>query len=232
MCAHFRTLLAISAIIGLALVAVCPSAGRAIPLLTETTSGTAELQAIFASGGGGVTLHSGDDSIFVSGSPLGSPFTSRGPTSAFISWPFIDNLNVHVTHAGQHYSTCNTAVRPCAWSYEFFLRMATADPVPPPPPLTAADFHLTVPGTYGLRVSASVFFVDPTQNFGFESFQRSGPAAITLQWFPEYGNIWQFESGFAEIDPTPEPATLLLFATTGAGLGLVRWFRRGRHHAA
>lgn len=26
--------------------------------------------------------------------------------------------------------------------------------------------------------------------------------------------------------PTPEPTTLLLFATTGAGLGLARWLRR------
>jgi len=220
---HFRTLLGSSAILGFALVAVCPSAGSAIPLLPETTSGTAELNLH----GGFTTIISGEDRIFVGGVPL----TSSGPTSAFISWPFIDNLNVSVTHAGQHYSTCNTAFRPCAWSSEFLLGMATAAPMPPPPPLTAADFHLTVPGTYGLRVSASVFLVDPTQNFGFDSFQRSGPAAITLQWFPGYGN-WQFESGFAEIDPTPEPTTLLLFATSAAGLGLARWLRRGRQHAA
>jgi hypothetical protein len=220
MCAHFRTRLAIAAILGVALVAVCPSAGRAIPLLPETTSGTAELDASFLSGGGGVTLHSGQDTISVGGVPL----TFRGPTSASISWPLIDNLNVSVTHAGQYYHTC-FSVPPCAWSTEFFLRMATADPVPPPPPLIAADFQLTVPGTYGVRVSASVFLVDPTQNFAFDSFERSGPASITLQWFPEYGG-WQFESGFAEIDPTPEPATVLLFATSGAGLGLVRWLRR------
>jgi hypothetical protein len=35
--------------------------------------------------------------------------------------------------------------------------------------------------------------------------------------------------GFAsEVSPTPEPATLLLFATTGAGLGLAQWRRRHR----
>ena len=61
-----------------------------------------------------------------------------------------------------------------------------------------------MPGAFGLRVSASVFLVDPTQNFGFDSFERSGPASITLQTASVPGG-WLFESGFAEIDPTPEP---------------------------
>jgi hypothetical protein len=34
-------------------------------------------------------------------------------------------------------------------------------------------------------------------------------------------------SGFAsELAPVPEPMTVILFATTGAGLGLARWYRR------
>jgi hypothetical protein len=45
-----------------------------------------------------------------------------------------------------------------------------------------------------------------------------------LHAFP--GTDWFFESGFAAFEPTPEPTTLLLFATTGAGLSLVRWRRR------
>jgi PEP-CTERM motif-containing protein len=36
----------------------------------------------------------------------------------------------------------------------------------------------------------------------------------------------------ASIGLTPEPATLLLFGTTAAGVGLARWYRRTRAHAA
>lgn len=43
---------------------------------------------------------------------------------------------------------------------------------------------------------------------------------------------WEFDSGFARIEPTPEPTTLLLFGTTGAGLGLARWYRRRRRERA
>jgi hypothetical protein len=37
-------------------------------------------------------------------------------------------------------------------------------------------------------------------------------------------NVRSLDIGFAT--PTPEPATLLLFGTTAAGLALVRWKRR------
>ena len=61
MCTHFRTRLVSSGVIGVALRAACPSPGSAIPLLPETTSGTAQLEGQ----GGGVTVFSGEDRIAV-----------------------------------------------------------------------------------------------------------------------------------------------------------------------
>jgi hypothetical protein len=43
-----------------------------------------------------------------------------------------------------------------------------------------------------------------------------------------FGDYWQTDSARFELQPTPEPATLLLW---GTGLGLVRWHRRRRERA-
>jgi hypothetical protein len=40
-------------------------------------------------------------------------------------------------------------------------------------------------------------------------------------------HIW-FDPNLAPVTATPEPATLLLFGTTSAGLALARWRRRNR----
>jgi hypothetical protein len=48
----------------------------------------------------------------------------------------------------------------------------------------------------------------------------------------DFGDYWQTDSAVYEFQATPEPATLLLWGTGAAGLGLVRRFRSGRQHAA
>jgi hypothetical protein len=48
----------------------------------------------------------------------------------------------------------------------------------------------------------------------------------------EETDFWLWDSARFDLQPTPEPATLFLFGTSTAGLGLARWFRRGRQHAA
>jgi hypothetical protein len=108
-----------------------------------------------------------------------------------------------------------------------------------------------VPGTFFLIFGASVLFAEPFPPGGVTAeghlFQRSGPASLTFDWClqcleplppvcgpggcffpPARVGAWQFESGIADIHPTPEPATLLLFGTTAAGLGLARWKQRRR----
>jgi hypothetical protein len=85
-------------------------------------------------------------------------------------------------------------------------------------------------------------------SFGFS--QRGGPAALTFDaiidppsalacvQYPQLCGAplfqrWQFDSGAGHIQPTPEPTTFLLIATTAAGLGLIRRCRRrGDGHAA
>jgi len=216
---QYHLMLATS-LLSLALAISCASRSSAmllIPLPLETSYGTAMLD--FRSGQ--ATVISGGDRITVGGVPL----TSLGRSSASISWMFIDSLHVFVTHAGQSYQTCDLLPHlPCAYSFLFNLSMTALES--PSPPGASGALSLTVPGTFGLTVAANVFLADPSQNFAFDIFLRSGPATITLDRSLE--SDWFFESGFAEFEPTPEPATLLFLGTTATGLGVAAWRRRRR----
>jgi hypothetical protein len=84
---------------------------------------------------------------------------------------------------------------------------------------TAADviFHNWNPG-------------DPSNTNGLENF--GGLYPFTRTWndiagFPPQQSPLPF---IVEFSPVPEPATLLLFGTTAAGLGLARWRQRRQKH--
>jgi hypothetical protein len=144
-----------------------------------------------------------------------------------------------VTHTGQVFGPCSsvgpTPTQPaCAALGSQFL-MSMSAPTPPPftgPSSGGGPITTTVDGTFFLMLHAGVFFLNPPGNppsFGFPG-ESTGPASVTfaLQPLAPLSNQWIFSSGEAHF-VTPEPATLLLFGTTAAGLGLARWYRRRAH---
>jgi hypothetical protein len=111
-----------------------------------------------------------------------------------------------------------------------FLEFAGA-PLIAPPGNVASTVSLTNPvtlsGLFGYPSSAG-------PPFGTETLV-GGPGFATVilkHSCPDNIDCWFVESADYEIQPTPEPAALLLWGTGAAGLGFARRFRRGRRYAA
>jgi hypothetical protein len=141
----------------------------------------------------------------------------------------------------------------CVNPHVFGLSWGSSGPLPlfagappgHPVPAVPADILnvTTVAGAFSVGdVGASIIQgITPIDsvNFGGDFVfgpPLTGPAQFVLEWQPDTGTwLPLFAEGRFDLEPTPEPAILLLFGTTAAGLGLARWLRRrGREgaHAA
>jgi hypothetical protein len=210
---------------------ICPSVGEPVPFPPESTSGFLRMSSLGSGIGGAASVSTpAGDSLIIS---FLAPFTAPSSQGAFINWDQVHVWNTSASHGGQfgeEFCFAFPGGSPCpphAFGFGDFVMRAT------PPPFTGQT-QVTVPGTFSMTMGADVYSgpFPPTSDFLFSlGFQGSGPATLTFNWCPQCF-AWEFQSGFADIHPTPEPATLFLFGTTAAGLGLTRWSRRrGRERA-
>jgi hypothetical protein len=225
-----RALLGIGA--GLLVLAAAPSAS-ALPI---AVSGTIDLHGerggVNLSGDRGFTSLAGlDQSVLGPLGPLGILFAPGQPISLALGlFPRVFSLD------GQNYSVgaCLGGAPGLLCGFLFASLQGEVDT----PPLVGVGRTTTVsaPVTFG----------------GFASFPggvvdliAAGPARAQLTLlevdfgpgppFDPDAHSYLYVSLHYELEPTPEPTTLLLWGTTAGGLGLIRWLRRrarGHEHAA
>jgi hypothetical protein len=97
--------------------------------------------------------------------------------------------------------------------------------------------EISVETVFSASAGATILQYAPgslTPSREFISFSGTGRGEFDLLWQPNENHPpgWLPLRAEGFIAATPEPATLLLWGTSAAGLGLARWRRRGRAHAA
>jgi PEP-CTERM motif-containing protein len=208
------------ALFGVLLPVLWPSVGAAVLI-----SGSIRMDNHFGIGGA-IDVNTSDPATIGISFAQVTPNTA-GPTGAGADGNNIDDQFTTVGYAGQTFSTCGSfGPFPCAFTGSFSLRMFV--PRAPDPPVPGGGFTVTVPGTFTLsRLGVGIFGPGFIQVGGFGGDAGPGPASLTFKWEPQF-NQWLFDEGEAQFGVTPEPTTLLLFATSAAGLGVASW-RRRRH---
>jgi hypothetical protein len=80
-----------------------------------------------------------------------------------------------------------------------------------------------------VEFAGTFFHTENGSLFGAEQLVGSATATLTLDKFdfgPQFGVAWRYDGIEYELEPIPEPTTLLLFGSTMGGLGL--WSQRRR----
>jgi hypothetical protein len=118
----------------------------------------------------------------------------------------------------------------CGVAGPLFIHAPTLAPITNPP-LTGQLVTIAAPITNTFLMSLAFASDLETVNLVLAG---PGQAVVTLRDFgsDELAHTWFPQSGVWQLDPVPEPATLLLWGTSAAGLALVRWYRRTHAHAA
>jgi len=159
---------------------------------------------------------------------IGSPaLCSPGTTISLTAAAFGVDILGQATLDGVFYPNVGVGAIVCQSFPCSVLNLEFTGQVVAPPFGPSATAVVTTPVNF-----STFFFHDEGQGHGlFTTEQLLGlaHATLTLRQSDCCGApSWLYEHVRYDLEPIPEPATLLLLSTTAAGLGLARWRRRGR----
>lgn len=177
---------------------------------------TARFQAIGGSGEPGFKGCSGvgacqpGDTISVGGEWSGGDFLGHG----LLGTVTLDGI----THTGEVGACC----------FDDGLFMTLAGTVLIPDFGNIASVVLTAPFTLDGFLSRTSEPPFPNMFPDMTVYGLHGQGEFLLALHRAPSGSWQWDSMVFELQPIPEPATLLLWGTGAAGLGVARWIRRRR----
>jgi len=111
------------------------------------------------------------------------------------------------------------------------LYLSAAVDVAAPPASAALTSSVTFPYAINPVPSVLTRFVGPVpdiSNYTDYGLQGSGHWTVQFKKSPTCPDLWFFDGAIFTLEPTPEPATLLLWGTAAAGFSLTGWIKRRR----